>query len=118
VDLEARRRADDFVGDLLRRLDAARRELHLESGTAGDAADTADADPDSDADADADAGSTGRPPVEGVPTRADLEKTLDGLFANQRARRLLKDARPDAQRMAALLDEVEAILLDRLGDEG
>jgi DNA repair exonuclease SbcCD nuclease subunit len=92
VDLEARRQADDFVGDLLRRLDATRRAL------AGDV-------PGEDATA------------EGVPTTAEIDRVLDELYANQRARRPLHDARPDAARLAELLDEVEGILVDRLGGE-
>jgi DNA repair exonuclease SbcCD nuclease subunit len=94
LDIEARRQAEDFVGDLLRRLAAARLELRGEAP-----ADVA-------------------PEVQGVPTHADLEKAIDDLFANQRARRALAETRPDAARIAALLDEAEAILVDRLGDEG
>ena len=93
IDLEARRQADDFVGDLLRRLDATRRDL-------------------------AGAAANDDPVPEGVPARADIDRTIDGLFANQRARRPLQNARPDAAAVAGLLDEVEAILVDRLGGEG
>ena len=96
VDVEARRQAEDFVGDLLRRLDAARRQLRQTAeGTEAPAA-----------------------TVEGVPALSDLEKAIDDLFGNQRARRVLAATRPDAARIAALLDEAEAILVDRLGDEG
>ncbi len=92
VDLETRRQADDFVGDLLRRLDATRRVL------AGD-------EPPEDG------------TVDGVPIAADIERVVDDLYANQRARRPLQGARPDAARLAELLDEVEATLVDRLGGE-
>jgi DNA repair protein SbcD/Mre11 len=92
VDLDARRQADDFVGDLLRRLDATRRVL------AGD-----------------------EPPengtVDGVPLANDIERVVDDLYANQRARRALQGVRPNAARLAGILDEVEAILVDRLGGE-
>jgi len=92
VDLETRRQADDFVGDLLRRLDATRRVLAgdepLDGGT-----------------------------VDGVPIAADVERVVDDLYANQRARRPLQGARPEPARLASILDEVEAILVDRLGGE-
>jgi hypothetical protein len=106
LDLETRRHADDFVGDLLRRLDATRRQL---GSSASDAAHATEADVS--------------PPgasrvVEGVPTPADLESALDVLFGHHRARRVLASAKPDAARLAALIDEAEAILVDRLGDEG
>ncbi len=58
------------------------------------------------------------PTVEGVPALADLEGAIDDLFGNQRARRVLAQTRPDAARIATFLDEAEAILVDRLGDEG
>jgi DNA repair protein SbcD/Mre11 len=84
LDLAERRKADDFVGDLLRRLDATRAGLAV-----GDGAGVADG----------------------------VDKALDELFANSRARKYLNGARPDAARVAVLLDEVETLLLDRLGDE-
>lgn len=102
VDVEARRQAEDFVADLLRRLDAARRQLR-ETG------DGAEPSPGT---------TTETPAVEGVPTLADLGKAVDQLFGHQRAHRALQGTRPDAERLAALLDEAEAILVDRLGDEG
>ena len=92
VDLEARRTADDFMGDLLRRLGATRRVL------AGDGVGE-----------DEDLG--------GVPRVEELHRLLDELYANQRARRFLHGARPDAARLSALLDEAETILVDRLGGE-
>jgi DNA repair exonuclease SbcCD nuclease subunit len=93
VDLEARRQSEDFVGDLLRRLDATRAQL-------------TDDEPADD------------PTVEGIPTAEDLDGALSQLFDHQRARRVLKDDRPDAADIAQMLDEVETILVDRLGDEG
>jgi DNA repair exonuclease SbcCD nuclease subunit len=101
VDIKTRRETLDFVGDLLRRLDATRDGLR-------------EADENREGDADQAAAS----PVEGVPALADLEKAIDDLFGNQRARRVLTATRPDAARIAALLDEAEAILVDHLGDEG
>lgn len=102
LDIGARRQAEDFVGDLLRRLDAARDRLR-------------EADENTERDVDHEAAAS---PVEGVPTQADLEKTIDDLFGNQRARRVLAQTKPDAERIATLLEEAEAILVDRLGDEG
>jgi DNA repair exonuclease SbcCD nuclease subunit len=92
VDLEASRMTDDFMGDLLRRLDATRRVL-------GGGAWGGEGDP------------------EGVPRVEELDRLLDELYANQRARRLLQGSRPDVARLGALLDEVETILVDRLGGE-
>jgi exonuclease SbcD len=92
VDLEASRRADDFMGDLLRRLDATRRVL-------GGGARGGEGDP------------------EGVPTLEELDRLLDELYANQRARRFLQGPRPGPTRLSALLDEAETILVDRLGGE-
>jgi DNA repair exonuclease SbcCD nuclease subunit len=92
IDIEARRQADDFVGDLLRRLEATRRILEGEEPAATDT-------------------------PEGVPTATDIDAVVDDLYANQRARRPLQGARPDAARLAELLDEAEAILVDRLGGE-
>ncbi len=99
VDLEARRETEDFVGDLLRRLEATRAQLTSQAAAADGAAGHI-------------------PDVEGIPSVEDLEGALGLLYDNQRARRLLRDRRPDAQAVADLLDEVETILVDRLGDEG
>lgn len=88
LDLAERRKADDFVGDLLRRLDAMRGQLSLADG------------------------------ADGVEVAAGVDNALDELFASSRARKYLKAARPDAAGIAVLLDEVETLLLDRLGDEG
>jgi hypothetical protein len=103
LDIQARRQAEDFVGDLLRRLDAARQQLREAESSAEPAVGAEPAE---------------TPQVEGVPSLADLEKAIEDLFGNQRARRTLAQTRPDAERIAALLDEAEAILVDRLGDEG
>ncbi len=48
---------------------------------------------------------------------AAVDTVLDELYANSRARKYLKAARPDAADVATLLDEVETLLFDRLGDE-
>jgi DNA repair protein SbcD/Mre11 len=107
LDLAERRKADDFTGDLLRRLDAMRRQLS-----------TADGDGVVDG-AEAAAGTAGDAAAgTGVPSAADVDKALDELFANSRARKYLKGVRPDAAGVSALLEEVETLLLDRLGDEG
>jgi DNA repair protein SbcD/Mre11 len=98
LDLAERRKADDLTGDLLRRLDAMRRELSRADGDG--VADSAEAAVET-----------------GVPSVTDVDKALDELFANSRARKYLKDVRPDAAGVAVLLDEVETLLLDRLGDE-
>lgn len=101
LDIEARRRSEDFVGDLLRRLDAVRRGLTVADGTSSGEA------PEGEEAATA----------EGVPALDDLERALGDLFDNQRARRALQAAKPDAARLNDILDEVEAMLLDRLGGE-
>lgn len=85
VNLEERRKADDFVGDLLRRLDETRSQL----------------DDDDDA----------------AEVAAVLDEALDDLYGHSRARRYLRDSRPAGADLAALLDQAEAMLLDRLGDE-
>ena len=104
IDLEARRKSEDFVGDLLRRLDLTRSVL-AGRATPADLTLAGGATP-------ADV------TLDGVPSVADLDATMDGLFANQRARRPLHGARPNAATLARLLDEVEGILVDRLGGEG
>ncbi len=85
IDLEERRKADDFVGDLLTHLDETRSRL------AQDAAE--------------------------APAAEELDGALDDLFGHSRARRYLRSSRPSAAEVARLLDEAEALLLDRLGDE-
>jgi DNA repair protein SbcD/Mre11 len=96
LDLAERRKADDFVGDLLRRLDAMRGQL----STADGEAEVAVADP-----------------ADAAEVAAGVDRALDELFANSRARKYLNGVRPDAAGVAVLLDEVETLLLDRLGDE-
>ncbi len=86
VNLEERRMADDFVGDLLRRLDATRNHLTEDSAETGEA--------------------------------GKIDAALDELYAHSRARKYLKASRPDTAEVARILDEVEAMLLDRLADEG
>ena len=56
--------------------------------------------------------------MEGIPSIEDLDGALGLLYDHQRARRILRDRRPEADAIAVLLDEVETILVDRLGDEG
>ena len=85
VNLEERRKADDFVGDLLRHLDETRSSL------------SEDAD-DS-------------------PASEELDEVLGDLYGHTRARKYLKSSRPGATDIARLLDDAEAMLLDRLGDE-
>jgi DNA repair exonuclease SbcCD nuclease subunit len=91
VDLEERRKADDFVGDLLRRLDATRAPLTGHDG--GDAEMPGRLEPD------------------------DIDRILDELYAHNRARKYLRYERPDAAAVARALDEAESLLLDRLADE-
>jgi DNA repair exonuclease SbcCD nuclease subunit len=107
LDLAERRKADDFVGDLLRRLDVMRSQLAVADGET--AADMADADAATDTATDADAAA--------AASVAAVDTVLDELYANSRARKYLKAARPDAAGVATLLDEVETLLFDRLGDE-
>lgn len=90
LNLEERRKADDFVGDLLRRLDATR--LHLASGGTN-------------------------PEIPGTLEPEDIDEILDELFAHNRARKYLRHARPDAAAISHALDEAESLLLDRLADE-
>ena len=49
---------------------------------------------------------------------ADLEAVVDDLFGNQRARRRSRERHPARLGRRQMLDEAEAILVDRLGDEG
>ena len=85
VNLEERRKADDFVGDLLRHLDETRSSLSEDADEA--------------------------------PAAEALLETLGDLYGHTRARKCLKSSRPDATAIATLLDDAEAMLLDRLGDE-
>ncbi len=42
---------------------------------------------------------------------------LDDLYANNRARKYLREARPDAAALVRALDEAESMLVDHLADE-
>jgi DNA repair protein SbcD/Mre11 len=116
IDVASRREAGDFLGDVLRSFESTRRTLVVSAAStdAADAgavgADTADTAGDRAEDGHADGG---------VPVTADeLDAALDPLFAHRRARRYLRDVRPDAARLADLLGEAEQLVLDRLGGEG
>ena len=88
IDLAARREADDFLGDLLRRLGDTREQLTSASAAVGAA-----------------------PPGS---ARAELEDVFDELYANGRARKYLRDARPAGAELVRALDEAEPTLVDRL----
>ena len=94
LDLADRRLADDFLGDLLRRFDEARTSLR--EANADDAPDA-----------------TGPPD----PVLAQLEGSLDSLYCHERARRYLREVRPDRARLMELLDEAESMVADLLGGE-
>ncbi len=98
LDLVDRRRADDFLGDLLRRFADSRAVLLGEQGQATRVP----------AGAEASGGSL---------TAEELEQVLDDLYAHERARRYLREARPSRERLAELLDAAEAMVVDRLGGE-
>ena len=91
IDLDERRKADDFLGDLLRRLGDTREQLTRVS-TPGDEAAPGSAS-------------------------AELEGAIDELYANSRARKYLRHARPAAAELVRALDEAEPTLVDRLTDE-
>lgn len=99
LDLDERRRADDFLGDVLRRFAAARVALEVADGVDGRAADDAAAE-------------RARVPAD------ELDRVLEGLFANERARRYLRDRRPTPADLARQLAAAEALVADRLGGEG
>jgi len=88
VDLDERRLADDFFGDVLRRVASAREAV-------------AGADPGGAAE---------------LPS--DVRGVLNALYANERARRYLRDREPSAADARRLLDGAEAVLADRLAGEG
>jgi hypothetical protein len=88
IDLDARREADDFLGDLLRRLGDTREQLTSAGAAAGAA-----------------------PPGS---VRAELESVIDELYANGRARKYLRDTRPAGAELVRALDEAEPTLVDRL----
>lgn len=98
LDLGDRRLADDLLGDVLRRFDDSRAVLRGEQGQAAGAMNGAEA-------------SGGR------LTAEELEQVLDSLYAHERARRYLREARPSRERLAKLLEAAEAMVIDRLGGE-
>ena len=85
LDLAERRQADDFLGDVLRRFDAAEERV-----SAGDGTDAA------------------------LP--ADLQGVLDHLYANERARRYLRDRQPGVADVARTLRDARTTVADRLGE--
>jgi len=50
--------------------------------------------------------------------QAALDAVLDELYEHGRARRFLRDARPEGDRLLECLDDAERLVLDRLGDAG
>lgn len=95
IDLEQRRQAGDFLADVLGRFETAHTALAV-------------ADPPASGDPDA---ATAADRI-----RQELDAVLDDLYANVRARRLLRDRRPDPERIAELLKRAEALVVDRLAD--
>ena len=85
----ARREATGFLAEFLRDADAARGSLE-------------EADPES--------------PVGGdvAVDRAVIDEVLAPLYEHQRARRVLRDRRPDGERLAQMLSEAETLVVDRL----
>lgn len=92
LDVDARRLADDFLGDLLRRLEAVKVQV---------------AAPQEKDEGQGDAMGAG-----------ELAEILDELYEHERARRYLRELRPDKERLLGLLDAAEAAILDRLASEG
>jgi DNA repair protein SbcD/Mre11 len=86
IDLAERRQADDFLGDVLRRFNAAEQAVAAGGGT------------------------------EATGIRADLQGVVDGLYANERARRYLRDRQPTAADLARMLRTAETTVADRLGE--
>jgi exonuclease SbcD len=86
LDLAERRQADDFLGDVLRRFDAAQQAVAAENGAE----------------------------AAGIP--ADLRAVIDGLYANERARRYLRDRQPSVSDVARMLRAAETTVADRLGE--
>lgn len=91
LDLATRSLVDDFLGDLLRRFTATRSALNADGA--------------------------GEDPPTGGLSGEELDRTLDELYSHERARRYLRDARPNAARLAELLAEAEQLVVDRLGGE-
>ena len=96
MDIEARRQADDFLGGVLRLFATTRADL-LASDAGGAGGGTADA-------------AEGR--------AGGLDRVLDDLYANTRARSPLRAHRPHGADLVAVLDAAEALVVDRLADEG
>lgn len=99
LDLGERRLADDFFGDVLRRFANARLALEVTGGCDGEAANAAASE-------------------RAASIFEELEGVLDGLYANERARRYLRDRRPGETELASLVGAAEALVADRLGGEG
>jgi DNA repair exonuclease SbcCD nuclease subunit len=95
IDLEQRRQAGDFLADVLQRFETAHTALAL-------------ADPPTDGSPDA--------ATAAAEIRQELDAVLDDLYANARARRVLRDRRPPSERIAELLERAEALVVDRLAD--
>ena len=91
-DIEARKPVDDFFGGVLRSFDVNRNSI-----SAIDGADGTD-------------------PADGPA--AELERVLDDLYANIRARPYLRDRRPRGAELVAVLDDAETLVVDQLADEG
>jgi hypothetical protein len=92
LDLEARKTADDFLGGVLRLFDTNRDATRATDGN--DATDAA------------------------AGPAAVLDRVLDDLYANTRARPYLRDRRPRGAELVMVLDEAETLVVDQLADEG
>ena len=99
LDLDERRLAEDFFGDVLRRFANARLALEVTGGTHGGLANEVVAE-------------------RTIAISEELEGVLDGLFANERARRYLRDKRPSRADLVRMLAAAETLVADRLGGEG
>jgi hypothetical protein len=97
VDLEERRLADDFLGDALKRFAEVQLAL-AEAGTANNAVTEGITD-------------------QAVGLPAQLDEVLDRLYANERARRYLRDSRPGPTDLRNLLNHAETLVADRLSGE-
>jgi hypothetical protein len=84
IDLAERRQADDFLGDVLRRFDTAEQAIV--------------------------AGGAEEPSA--IP--ADLKSVIDGLYANERARRYLRERQLSPADVARLLRDASTTVADRL----
>jgi DNA repair exonuclease SbcCD nuclease subunit len=88
INIEDRRLADDFLGDVLKRFQEMRIVLQAQE--------------------------TGS---EGNPDAKAMRDALDRLYEDPRARRLLLDTRPSGETLLRLLDRAEALVADRLSGE-